>query len=67
MSDPSTHSPTRRSLRFSTPSRTGRIPGAVLGIVDADGGRALRVAGLAQLEPEPVPMTRETRCSTSPR
>ncbi|MCP8936958.1 beta-lactamase family protein [Alsobacter sp. SYSU M60028] len=38
----------------------GRIPGAVLGVVSADGGRAVRVAGLAQREPDAVPMRRET-------
>ena len=39
---------------------SGRIPGAVFGIVKADGRRALRHAGFAQVEPEPVAMTPET-------
>ena len=38
----------------------GRIPGAVLGLVTADGARAVRAAGLAQLVPEARPMTEET-------
>ena len=37
----------------------GRIPGAVLGVVTRD-GRAVRVAGAAQLVPERREMTRET-------
>ncbi|MEG3125316.1 serine hydrolase domain-containing protein [Sphingomonas sp. GB1N7] len=37
----------------------GRIPGAVLGIVTADGTQALRVAGLAQTVPEPEALTTE--------
>ncbi|WP_419816712.1 serine hydrolase domain-containing protein [Glacieibacterium sp.] len=37
----------------------GRIPGAVLGIVTADGRRAVRVAGLAQAVPTPEPLTAE--------
>ncbi len=36
----------------------GRIPGATLGVVTAAGGRAVLCAGLAQREPEPVPLTR---------
>jgi CubicO group peptidase (beta-lactamase class C family) len=39
---------------------TGAIPGAVLGVVRTDGSRAVRSAGRAQLEPEPVPLSRET-------
>ena len=35
----------------------GRIPGATLGIVTADGRRAVRVAGMAALVPEPEPLT----------
>jgi CubicO group peptidase (beta-lactamase class C family) len=35
----------------------GRIPGAALGIVDADGRRAVRVAGMAALVPKPEPLT----------
>jgi CubicO group peptidase (beta-lactamase class C family) len=35
----------------------GRIPGATLGIVTADGRRATRVAGLAQREPVAEPLT----------
>lgn len=38
----------------------GRIPGAVLGLVTADGRRALRFAGFAQLEPEPDSMAADT-------
>ncbi len=36
---------------------SGRIPGAVLGLVAADGRRAVRVAGMAALEPEVEPLT----------
>lgn len=35
----------------------GRIPGGVLGVVDADGSRAARSIGQAQLVPSPRPMT----------
>ncbi|MGA9581721.1 MAG: serine hydrolase [Allosphingosinicella sp.] len=35
----------------------GRIPGAALGIVGADGRRFVRVAGMAALGPEPEPLT----------
>lgn len=35
----------------------GRIPGAALGLVAADGARAVRLAGLAQREPAPEPLT----------
>jgi len=38
----------------------GRIPGATLGVVTADGDRAVRVAGSAQVEPERVALTRES-------
>ena len=38
----------------------GRIPGAVFGLLAADGTRSVRVAGLAQREPEPAAMARET-------
>lgn len=38
----------------------GRIPGAVLGLIRADGTRALRVVGRAQLVPVQRPMTEET-------
>lgn len=37
-----------------------RIPGAVLGVVDASGRRAVIHDGLAQIEPERAPMRRET-------
>lgn len=37
----------------------GRIPGAVLGVVTADGAQAVRVTGLAQKVPEPETLTRE--------
>ncbi len=36
---------------------SGRIPGATLGIVTAGGTRAVRVAGMAALVPEPEPLT----------
>ena len=36
---------------------SGRIPGAILGIVSADGQRAVRVAGMAAFVPEPEPLT----------
>jgi CubicO group peptidase (beta-lactamase class C family) len=36
---------------------SGRIPGATLGIVAADGRRAVRFAGMAALVPEPEPLT----------
>ena len=37
----------------------GRIPGAILGIVAADGSRATRTIGMAALVPEPEPLTPE--------
>ena len=37
-----------------------RIPGAVLGIVDREGRRAVLHQGLAQIEPTPIAMRRET-------
>ena len=37
----------------------GKIPGATLGIVTADGRRAVRVAGMAALVPDPEPLTEE--------
>jgi CubicO group peptidase (beta-lactamase class C family) len=36
---------------------SGRIPGAALGIVSADGAQAVLVAGMAALVPEPEPLT----------
>lgn len=36
----------------------GRIPGAALGVVTADGRRAVRLAGLAARDPAPEPLTR---------
>jgi CubicO group peptidase (beta-lactamase class C family) len=36
---------------------TGRIPGAVLGIVFADGRRSIQLAGMAALVPEPEALT----------
>jgi len=38
---------------------TGRIPGAALGIVSADGRRATRMAGMAALLPEPEALTED--------
>ena len=35
-----------------------RIPGATLGVIAADGARAVRVAGLARCVPAPEPLTR---------
>lgn len=35
----------------------GRVPGAALGIVAADGRRSVRLAGMAALLPEPEPLT----------
>ena len=35
----------------------GRIPGAAIGIVAADGSRAVQVAGMAALLPQPEPLT----------
>ncbi|MEF2073908.1 serine hydrolase domain-containing protein [Consotaella aegiceratis] len=37
----------------------GRIPGGVLGLVDRDGHRAVRIAGAAQIVPHHRPMRRE--------
>jgi CubicO group peptidase (beta-lactamase class C family) len=37
----------------------GDIPGAALGIIDADGRSAMRVAGMAALVPEPEPLTEQ--------
>lgn len=37
----------------------GRIPGALLGIVSADGQRAIRLAGMAALLPEPEALTED--------
>lgn len=38
---------------------TGRVPGATLGVVAADGRRWVRHAGMAALVPEPEPLTAE--------
>jgi len=38
---------------------SGRIPGATLGVVTADGRRAVRFAGMAALVPEPEPLTED--------
>jgi len=38
----------------------GDIPGAVLGLVTADGDRAVRWQGFAQIEPHEAPLSRET-------
>lgn len=38
----------------------GRIPGGVLGVIDADGNRAVRSIGQAQTVPSPRPMTADT-------
>jgi CubicO group peptidase (beta-lactamase class C family) len=39
--------------------RSGRIPGAALGIIDAEGASAVRFAGMAALVPEREALTRE--------
>jgi len=38
----------------------GRIPGGVLGVIDAEGNRAIRAIGSAQIVPYRRPMTEET-------
>jgi len=38
----------------------GRVPGAILGVVDADGARATRVTGQAQKVPVSRPLTEDT-------
>ena len=38
----------------------GRLPGAILGVVDNSGGRAVRWAGRAALVPQPAPLGRGT-------
>jgi CubicO group peptidase (beta-lactamase class C family) len=45
--------PARRAVE------SGAIPGAALGIVSADGQRAVRVAGMAALVPEPEALTED--------
>jgi CubicO group peptidase (beta-lactamase class C family) len=49
-------------LAAATPSVaravSAEIPGAAMGVVTADGDRAVKVFGLAQREPEPVPLRR---------
>ena len=40
---------------------SGRIPGAVLGLADAGGGRAARAVGWAELEPRRRPMRLDSR------
>jgi CubicO group peptidase (beta-lactamase class C family) len=40
--------------------QTARIPGGVLGVIDRDGNRALRVIGAAQSVPDQRPMTETT-------
>lgn len=39
---------------------SAQIPGAALGVVTTDGDRAVEVFGLAQSEPDPVPLCRAT-------
>ena len=46
---------------------SGRIPGAVLGIVGRHGARAVRSAGAAQIEPIREPHRPRRLRSTSPR
>ena len=45
--------------RARTAVAAGRIPGAALGVVAADGRRATRVAGMAALLPEPEALTED--------
>lgn len=45
---------------LATAIETGRIPGGVLGIVDAEGNRAVRAAGAAQTVPHRRPMREDT-------
>ena len=44
----------------ATSIRDGNIPGAVLGIIDAKGDRAVQWAGAAQIEPVRENVSRET-------
>jgi CubicO group peptidase (beta-lactamase class C family) len=65
MSTPDDHARAAAALeRAFAPVETaiaaGRIPGAVLGVVDRDGGRAARATGWAELEPRRRPMRRDT-------
>jgi CubicO group peptidase (beta-lactamase class C family) len=46
--------PARRAVE------AGSIPGAVLGVATADGRRAVRWHGRAQIEPQPEPVSRDT-------
>jgi CubicO group peptidase (beta-lactamase class C family) len=56
--------PDRLIDRAFAPARhaveAGQIPGAVLGVLTADGSRAVRVTGAAQLEPTREELSRET-------
>ncbi|MCQ8240746.1 serine hydrolase domain-containing protein [Rhizosaccharibacter radicis] len=47
------------AARVGTALNAGEIAGAALGVVDASGNRAVRLAGHAALLPEPVPLRRE--------
>ena len=38
----------------------GRIPGGVLGVLEADGSRSVALAGDTQIEPVPEPVERDT-------
>ena len=59
-----TYPTANRLLAAAVPAVTaalaGPIPGAVLGVVTADGGRAIHAAGHAQTEPETHDMQRQT-------
>ena len=50
----------RAFVPVQTAVEAGRIPGAILGVVDADGTRATRVIGQAQKVPVSRPMTEDT-------
>ncbi|WP_404401521.1 serine hydrolase domain-containing protein [Pelagibacterium halotolerans] len=54
MNAPQAFAPVKRAIE------NGRIPGGVVGIVDAQGNRAVEVFGKAQTIPIERPMTRET-------
>jgi CubicO group peptidase (beta-lactamase class C family) len=48
------------AVRPMTQAIPAQIPGGSLGVVTADGDRAVEVFGLAQREPDPVPLRRAT-------
>jgi CubicO group peptidase (beta-lactamase class C family) len=50
----------RAFSRIQASVQSGRIPGAVLGIVDANGQRTVQAAGFAELAPQRRPMQEDT-------